>query len=230
MVVLNLVSTLALASLFSTFSQQVAGRPHNNHGGITRTVTEYSTRYVRSTQITTIDVSPDVAVVQPAGATGQPVAAGHSRSKSRTRKSRSTTLTSKQQPQSNQNTKTKSATKSFTVTIESSSRTTSSSPVETNTKYPAASYSLVKSYCNGGSFFDEFNFFTGDDPTHGFVQYVDQGTASSAGLISEKNGVVYLAPDSTNIAPSGRQSVRLESKDTFNQVLIIADFSHVPQA
>jgi SLT domain-containing protein len=108
--------------------------------------------------------------VQPAGATVQPVAAGHTNSKSKSRKTRSTTLTAKEQPQSNKNTKTKSATKSFTNSIESSSTTTSSSPVETDTKYPAASYSVVKSYCNGGSFFDEFNFYTGEDPTHGFVQ------------------------------------------------------------
>lgn len=62
------------------------------------------------------------------------------------------------------------------------------------------------------------------------VRFVDQTTAASGGLISEKNGVVYLAPDSSNVAPSGRQSVRLESKDSYNEVLIIADFSHLPQA
>ena len=61
-------------------------------------------------------------------------------------------------------------------------------------------------------------------------RFLDQGTASSAGLISEKDGVVYLAADSTNVAPSGRKSVRLESKDTFNEVLIIAEFSHIPKA
>jgi hypothetical protein len=62
------------------------------------------------------------------------------------------------------------------------------------------------------------------------IRYVDQTTAASGGLISEKGGVVYLAPDSTNVAPSGRKSVRLESKDSFNEVLIIADFSHIPKA
>ena len=220
MVVLNFVSTLALVSLFSSFTQYVAGRPHefgnrNNHGGITKTVTEYSTRYLRSTHLTTI--SQTVATVQPA-------AQGNKKTKSKTTTKQTTFTTIQQSPSSS-----KAARK--TISIEkSSSTTTSSSPVETNTKYPAASYSLVKSYCNGGSFFDEFNFFTGDDPTHGFVQYVDRTTAASGGLISEKNGVVYLAPDSKNVAPSGRKSVRLESVDSFNEVLIIADFSHIPKA
>jgi hypothetical protein len=32
-------------------------------------------------------------------------------------------------------------------------------------------YSLVKDY-SASSFFDEFNFFSGEDPTHGFVEYI----------------------------------------------------------
>ncbi len=39
-----------------------------------------------------------------------------------------------------------------------------------------------------------------------------------------------IASDSTTISPGGRKSVRLESKDEFNEVLIIADFSHLPSA
>ena len=37
-------------------------------------------------------------------------------------------------------------------------------------KYPPLEYSLLKSY-SAGSFFDQFNFYTGEDPTHGFVEY-----------------------------------------------------------
>jgi len=44
------------------------------------------------------------------------------------------------------------------------------------------------------------------------------------------NNTVYLAPDSVNVASGGRQSVRLESIDTFNEVLVIADFEHLPNA
>jgi hypothetical protein len=59
---------------------------------------------------------------------------------------------------------------------------------------------------------------------------VDQQTAQSANLISESNGIAYIASDSTNVAPQGRQSVRLESKDNYTEVLIIADFMHLPNA
>lgn len=54
------------------------------------------------------------------------------------------------------------------LSANSAAPSSSSSP---STKYPPLSYSLVKSY-SGGSFFDQFNFFTGDDPTHGFVEYI----------------------------------------------------------
>ena len=57
---------------------------------------------------------------------------------------------------------------------------------------------------------------------------MDQSTAQTCNLISESNGLAIIAADSTNVAPSGRKSVRLESKDQFKEVLIIADFSHLP--
>jgi hypothetical protein len=51
----------------------------------------------------------------------------------------------------------------------STSKSASASPTSTS-KYPPLDYSVVKSY-SGGSFFDQFNFYTGEDPTHGFVEY-----------------------------------------------------------
>jgi len=50
--------------------------------------------------------------------------------------------------------------------------TTSTAPQassSSSSKYPPLDYSLVKSY-SPGSFFDQFNFYTGSDPTHGFVE------------------------------------------------------------
>jgi hypothetical protein len=39
--------------------------------------------------------------------------------------------------------------------------------------YPSATYKLVKDYQAGTSaFWNNFNFFTGADPTNGFVKYV----------------------------------------------------------
>lgn len=37
-----------------------------------------------------------------------------------------------------------------------------------------------------------------------------------------------MGSNDKDYAPSGRPSVRLESKDLYNQVLIIVDFTHVP--
>src|SRR4051794_14521602 len=55
----------------------------------------------------------------------------------------------------------------------------------------AQNYHLNTSY-SGNTFFNGFNFFTGDDPTHGTVDYVDQAKATSLGLISITNGKVYV--------------------------------------
>lgn len=59
---------------------------------------------------------------------------------------------------------------------------------------------------------------------------MDEATAKLSNLAYESNGVAYIASDSTSLAPLGRKSVRIESKDEFNEVLIIADFAHLPSA
>jgi len=81
----------------------------------------------------------------------------------------------------------------------------------------------------GWGFFDQFNFFTGPDPTHGFVQYVDRGTAQNQGLISVNgNGQIYIGVDKDNRAPQGRRSVRLESKNRIQNNMLILDLAHMP--
>ncbi|KAJ5996062.1 hypothetical protein N7522_007722 [Penicillium canescens] len=94
----------------------------------------------------------------------------------------------------------------------------------------AAKYSLKDDYGSTDSFFDKFNFFTDSDPTNGFVSYVDRDTASSGGLInaSSSNGV-YIGVDHSNTASDpGRQSVRLESTNTYTHGLVILDLAHMP--
>jgi len=83
---------------------------------------------------------------------------------------------------------------------------------------------------DGWGFFDQFNFFTAADPTHGFVQYVDRGTAQNQGLINvNPQGQVYIGVDTQNNAPGGRRSVRLESKNTIHKYqLMILDLAHMP--
>lgn len=91
----------------------------------------------------------------------------------------------------------------------------------------ASKYSLVDNY-DVDNFFDEFEFFTGQDPTNGFVQYTDQQTAKTNGLIGSKDGAVYMGVDSTNTTTTGRQSVRVTSKKAYTKGLFIADIAHMP--
>nr|ANC68156.1 endo-beta-1,3-1,4-glucanase [Evansstolkia leycettana] len=96
-------------------------------------------------------------------------------------------------------------------------------------KLSTAGYVLQDDYGNSDSFFDKFTFFTGSDPTHGFVQYVDQATAENAGLIHASNGEVYIGVDHTNVASgSGRQSVRITSTNSYTHGLFIVDLAHMP--
>ncbi|KAI9758428.1 MAG: hypothetical protein M4579_003057 [Chaenotheca gracillima] len=90
-----------------------------------------------------------------------------------------------------------------------------------------AGYALSDNF-SGKSFFSAFNFFTGPDPTQGFVQYADLKTAAENGLIGASHNQVYLGVDKTNVAPQGRQSIRLTSQKSYNQGLFIADIKHMP--
>lgn len=73
-----------------------------------------------------------------------------------------------------------------------------------------AQYHLVDAYTKD-NFFSSFDFFADADPTHGFVSYQP--------II----GVDYT----TNATALGRQSIRLSSKKTYNQGLLLADNAHV---
>jgi len=78
------------------------------------------------------------------------------------------------------------------------------------------------------NFFNNFNFETANDPTHGYVNYVDQNTAQSKGYI-KNDTVVYIGCDHSNVASGrGRDSVRLSSKKTWSQGVFIIDLSHMP--
>lgn len=91
-----------------------------------------------------------------------------------------------------------------------------------------ASYMMEDDY-EPSSFFSMFDFFTSADPTNGYVQYVDQSTAQTEGLINTNNGAAYMGVDHTNVASgTGRSSVRLTSKKSYNQGLVILDVAHMP--
>ena len=91
-----------------------------------------------------------------------------------------------------------------------------------------AFYSIAEDY-SGGSFFDKFDFFTGNDPTHGYVNYVDRGSAQNGGLITN-DGAPYIGVDYQRVASGrGRDSVRLTSKRAYTHMLAVIDLAHMPQ-
>ncbi|KAL2269221.1 hypothetical protein VTJ83DRAFT_4067 [Remersonia thermophila] len=91
-------------------------------------------------------------------------------------------------------------------------------------------YQLKESY-DPSNFFDKFNFISGPDLNHGYIKYRTQEDAQDLGLIEATSDEVTLRVDSTTIpGDEGRSSVRLESHNTYNKGLFIADFSHFPKA
>ncbi|KAI4160379.1 MAG: hypothetical protein LQ342_005790 [Letrouitia transgressa] len=91
-----------------------------------------------------------------------------------------------------------------------------------------AAYSVKDDY-SGDKFFDMFSFNTFDDPTHGYVNYVDKATAEAADLFNVSNGVATFGVDHTNVASGrGRTSIRLTSNTQYTHGLIIVDLAHMP--
>ncbi|CED84840.1 glycoside hydrolase family 16 protein [Phaffia rhodozyma] len=81
----------------------------------------------------------------------------------------------------------------------------------------------------GNSFFDTFNFWAYDDPTHGTVTYVSQDEATKSNLATVNGkGNAVLAVDTTQNVQKGRKAVRLHSSYIFNGGLILADIVHMP--
>lgn len=95
---------------------------------------------------------------------------------------------------------------------------------------PTGPMTLVDKFA-GTSFFDNFDFFTQSDPTHGLVQYVSQQEAATSGLIyTDSQNVVHIGVDSNTSLPVGgfRNSVRISSKKVYNGGLFVLDVNAMP--
>ena len=93
-----------------------------------------------------------------------------------------------------------------------------------------ATYELDDDY-SPDKFTSMFNFITYDDPSHGYVNYVNQSTAESLGLLKLENGKLYIGADHTNVASGrGRNSIRINSKKRYTHGLFILDMDHMPAA
>ncbi|KAF8427966.1 concanavalin A-like lectin/glucanase domain-containing protein [Terfezia claveryi] len=85
-----------------------------------------------------------------------------------------------------------------------------------------AAYTQVAADYTPANFFDGFDFFTGSDPTNGFVH------AQSQGIIRNDRDSVYIGVDYWSYTSTGRQSVRLESKQRFMRGLFVLEMQHMP--
>ncbi|KAK4704099.1 hypothetical protein P7C70_g2115, partial [Phenoliferia sp. Uapishka_3] len=89
---------------------------------------------------------------------------------------------------------------------------------------------LIRSY-EGESFFDGWAFEEGDDPTHGFVNYVNRSTAFQDSLAYVEDGAAFMSVDALTKLNLGqkRKSIRVQSEETFGiGSLVILDASHIP--
>lgn len=84
-----------------------------------------------------------------------------------------------------------------------------------------------------------WNFYTGADPTGGFVDYIDEYSpqfeklvapfpAPTSNITGRNTTGMNLGVDTLNKTPQGRPSVRAESKKTFPSGLFVADIGHMP--
>ncbi|CAM1505598.1 Fc.00g112350.m01.CDS01 [Cosmosporella sp. VM-42] len=91
-----------------------------------------------------------------------------------------------------------------------------------------AQYTIGTTY-DASNFFSTFDFFTDDDPTRGFVEYVDANTANAEGYAGFVDGAIYMGVDFKTANPqNGRKSVRVTSQQAFTHGLFIADIAHMP--
>ncbi|KAH0838482.1 glycoside hydrolase family 16 protein [Lanmaoa asiatica] len=96
------------------------------------------------------------------------------------------------------------------------------------TSVPSSPWKPIATY-SGSTFFDGWTFFTAADPTNGNVQYVDQGTAQSAGLVGINNaGNAVMGVETTPTVQTNRRSVRITTNLTFTEGLVILDAVHMP--
>ncbi|CAN8099730.1 unnamed protein product [Discula destructiva] len=96
----------------------------------------------------------------------------------------------------------------------------------------ATSYTLSKTY-DSTNFFTDFDFFADADPTHGSVSYQSEASANSLGLTKTVNAGAYIGVSNSTDGTSGDgsiPSVRLQSKDTYTKMLLVADIAHMPFA
>ncbi|KZV83786.1 hypothetical protein EXIGLDRAFT_754210 [Exidia glandulosa HHB12029] len=119
--------------------------------------------------------------------------------------------------------------------------TMSDPPAPTSTSEPpssipgdeqGAAYTLADNWV-GNNWYDGWDFYSDDDPTNGFVQFVGMDDAKSKNLTYTSDNTFIMRADSTStLDPSsgtGRQSIRISSKSKYTKHAAVLDMRHMPQ-
>eukprot|EP00039_Didymoeca_costata_P021053 m.343255 g.343255 ORF g.343255 m.343255 type:complete len:338 (-) comp22566_c0_seq1:29-1042(-) len=83
----------------------------------------------------------------------------------------------------------------------------------------------------GETFFNGWDFYTTQDPTHGCVDFVSRDEAQHDGLIWTTSSQAGMKADNTTVVAScgqGRKSIRISSQKTYNGGLFVLDLEHMP--
>ncbi|EIW68023.1 hypothetical protein TREMEDRAFT_57424 [Tremella mesenterica DSM 1558] len=110
----------------------------------------------------------------------------------------------------------------------SSTKTSSARPSATSHSNSNSDWTLVKTH-SGNSFFDEWDFWQWDDPTHGTVSFQSADAAWSQGLVSVNgNGHAMMKVDTTQNVQGGRKAIRITTQRAFTGGMVLMDAYHMP--
>ena len=94
-------------------------------------------------------------------------------------------------------------------------------------------WNLTDTY-SGNTFSNQWNYWgdtntTGTDPTHGLVKFVGKSAAQASNLTYvDQQGIFHARVDTTPVQLEGRPSVRMTSKKTFEDGIIVMNVTHIP--
>lgn len=95
----------------------------------------------------------------------------------------------------------------------------------------ATTYTLADTWV-GKDFLNGWSWWTGDDPTNGRVNYVNQSYALANNLTYASSSKFVMRADYKKTVSStarGRDSVRISSNSAYGDSLIIIDLAHMPE-
>ncbi|CAE6413471.1 unnamed protein product [Rhizoctonia solani] len=125
-------------------------------------------------------------------------------------------------------TNTRTSTGSSTTRASTSTATSATSTTTSSAATPSSTWKLQQTMA-GSNFFDQWDFWSEGDPTHGAVDYQTRENAQANGLIEvNAAGNAIMRIENTTQVTGNRRSVRISSKYIMNGGLAILDAVHMP--